>query len=225
NGRMWELNAVGLTNPHGISDVEGHQIPLFKAGVSKDDVSNPISVSPAITQRNGQVILVFGTGGTNWATVPDDKLDTVSDDKLYYVYAVSATAADNLLPAEKNINYKSFGGAIGAMWSLPLEPGEKVWSSPTITAGTIFIATAGGSLESPNPRSDVSGGGRLIGLDLDQNAIWDAPIAIGKVRGSLFVSNQHVYLTTIDNTIIQVGGDNWATGFGDRVVLKAWRQF
>jgi hypothetical protein len=39
------------------------------------------------------------------------------------------------------------------------------------------------------------------------------------------VSNKHVYLTTIDNTIIQVGGDNWATGFGDRVVLKAWRQF
>jgi hypothetical protein len=111
------------------------------------------------------------------------------------------------------------------MWSLPLEPGQKVWSSPTIAAGTVFIATAGGSLESGNPRSDVGGGGRLISLDLDKKAIWKTPIAIGKVRGSLFVSNQHVYLTAIDNTIVQVGGDNWATGFGDRVVLKAWRQF
>jgi type IV pilus assembly protein PilY1 len=212
NGRLWELNAVGLTNPHGTSDDEGHQIPLFNAGVG-----NPISVSPAITRRNGQVILVFGTGGTHWATV--------SDDKLYHVYAVSASAANSLPPAQKNDNYESFGGAIGAMWSLPLEPGEKVWSSPTIAASTIFIATAGGTLESGNPRSDVDGGGRLIGLGLDKKAIWDAPIAIGKVRGSLFVSNQHVYLTTIDNTIIQVGGDKWATGFGDRVVLKSWRQF
>ncbi len=80
-------------------------------------------------------VTLFGTGGTHWATV--------SDDKLYYVYAVSAGAANSLPQAQKNDNYESFGGAIGAMWSLPLEPGEKVWSSPTIAANTIFIATAG----------------------------------------------------------------------------------
>jgi outer membrane protein assembly factor BamB len=217
NGRMWEIALTDDPNGQWEAGESVHKagtvpIPLFNAGIG-----NPISVSPAITRRKGQVILVFGTGGTHWATV--------ADDKRYYIYAVSASAADKLSQAEKNENYESFGGAIGAMWSLPLEPGQKVWSSPTIAAGTVFIATAGGSLESGNPRSDVSGGGMLIGLDLDQNTIWDAPITIGKVRGSLFVSNQHIYLTTIDNTIIQVGGDNWATGFGDRVVLKAWRQF
>jgi hypothetical protein len=190
---------------------------LFSAGID-----NPISVSPAITQRNGQVILVFGTGGTHWATVADDNDD--NDDKRYYIYAVSATAADTLPQAQKNDNYGSFGGAIGAMWSKELEAGEKVWSSPTIAAYTIFIAISGGTLESDNPRSDVGGGGRLIGLDLNNNEIWDA-IPIGKVRGSLFVSNQHIYLTTIDNQIIQVGGEDWASGFGRRVVLKAWRQF
>jgi hypothetical protein len=210
NGRMWELNAVDGTNPYATVK-SGDAVPLFNAGIG-----NPISVSPAITRRNGHVILVFGTGGTDGATVPGGK--------SFYIYAVDATDAHNLSTEGIDKNVEDYSAATTYMWAKPLEVGEKVWSSPTIAANTIFIAISGGTLESDNPRSDVGGGGRLIGVDLDNNPILDE-IPIGKVRGSLFVSNQHIYLTTIDNQIIQVGGENWASGFGNRVVLKAWRQF
>ncbi len=109
--------------------------------------------------------------------------------------------------------------------SKDFEAGEKAWSSPTIAANTVFMAVSGGTLESDDPNSDADGSDRLIAVDLDSNPIWPDPISIGKVRGSIYVSNQHIYLTTIDNQIIQVGGTDFASGFGDRVVLKAWRQF
>jgi hypothetical protein len=185
-------------------------IPLFNAGIG-----NPISVSPAIILRNGHVLLIFGTGGADWA----------SNDKGYHVYAVDATEAANLIKSDKQANYEDLGGAIGAKWSLPLAVGEKVWSSPTISAGQIWIVTSFGSMESADPKSDKGGSSklRLLKLDTGEN-IWDEPLTIGKVRGSIYVSRKHVYMTTFEGEIIQLGDQNdFSSGTGNRVVLKSWQ--
>jgi len=215
NGRLWELEALDGSNSHGIvqsGDHIGKQIPLFNAGVG-----NPISVSPAIIRRNGNVILIFGTGGANWA----------SNDKAYHVYSVDSTAAGRLSQAEKSANYNSHGGAIDYNWALPLPVGQKVWSSPTIAAGLIWIAvSSGGTLESTDPKNDTDGGGELIQLDLDEgDRVWTEPLVIGdQVRGSLYVTRQHIYMTTIRGDITQVGGGAFDRGTANRVVLRAWKQ-
>lgn len=225
NGRMWEL---ALTDDPAGRWTAGHsvhigeysdpndpfttltaEIPLFNAGIG-----NPISVSPAITTRNGHVLLIFGTGGADWA----------SDDQGYHVYAVDATAAGNLVQSDKNYNYATLGGAIGAVWSLATAAGEKVWSSPTISAGKIWIVTSSGTMESTDPKGDKAGSSKLRLLDLDtgQN-LWDQPLQLGKIRGSLYVSRKHVYLTAFDGNIIQLGDqDDFSRGTGNRVILKSW---
>jgi hypothetical protein len=47
---------------------------------------------------------------------------------------------------------------------------------------------------------------------------------IGKVRGSLYVDRQHVYLTTNSNEVIQIGDENFSPGNANNVKLKAWKQ-
>jgi hypothetical protein len=226
NGRMWEIALTddpseNLTAGQSVHTYEypdpadetqtlTKEIPLFDAGIG-----NPISVSPAIISRNGHVLLIFGTGGADWA----------SDAKGYYVYAVDATEAANLIKTDKQANYENFGGAIEAKWSLPLAVGEKVWSSPTVAAGQIWIVTSFGSMESTDPKSDKGGSSnlRLLNLDTGEN-IWDEPLTIGKVRGSIYVSREHVYMTTFEGEIIQIGDQNdFTSGTGNRVVLKSWQ--
>ena len=228
NGRMWELaltddpggkwtagesvHTAEYTDPDDPLATLTAAIPLFNAGFG-----NPISVSPAITNRNGHVLLVFGTGGTDWA----------SDQQGYHVYAVDATAAGHglLSQSDKNANYASLGGAIDAVWSLPLAVGEKVWSSPTISAGQIWLVTSFGSMESTNPRNDLAGSSKLRLLDLDNGQnVWPNPLDIAKVRGSVFVSRKHVYMSAFNGEIIQLGEDNdFSSGTGNRVVLKSWQ--
>jgi hypothetical protein len=38
------------------------------------------------------------------------------------------------------------------------------------------------------------------------------------------VSREHVYITTVDNTIIQVGNNSFAAGGANNVVVRDWRQ-
>jgi outer membrane protein assembly factor BamB len=226
NGRLWELKAKDLSNPHGVvatGDDAGKQIPLFDAGVE-----NPISVSPAIVNRNGHIMVIFGTGGADWAST---KLPDGTTDKYYYVYAVDATAANAVSPEDKTTNYYSFGSVAQSTWAFQLDAGEKVWSSPTISAGQLLVATAFGTMESADPTNDLDGGGKLRLLDLgDGSSIWknedgtDKHMTIGKVRGSLYVSRGHVYLTDIDGTLIRIGDpDKDDPGTGNRVVLRSWR--
>jgi outer membrane protein assembly factor BamB len=79
-------------------------------------------------------------------------------------------------------------------------------------------------MESTNPKDDLAAGaGRVMALSLaDGTETWS--IATGKVRGSLFVSRGHVYLTTIDNELIQIGDGNFAPVDTNNVILKSWRQ-
>ncbi len=80
-------------------------------------------------------------------------------------------------------------------------------------------------MESADPRSDKGGYSklRLLNLDTGEN-IWDEPLTIGKVRGSIYVSRKHVYMTTFEGEIIQLGDQNdFTSGTGNRVVLKSWQ--
>jgi len=84
--------------------------------------------------------------------------------------------------------------------------------------------TSSGTMESTNPKDDKNGESKLRVLDLDTGQdIWNQPLQLGKVRGSLFVSRKHVYLTAFDGDIIQLGDqDDFSSGTGNRVVLKSW---
>jgi Tfp pilus tip-associated adhesin PilY1 len=207
NGRLWELDAVDGSNPNGTETIgdEVKEIPLFNAGVGY-----PISVSPAIFKTNGHMYLVFGTGGTDWA----------ADDQTYAIYAVDA--------ADKQTSPTYAAGAGTVLWQVDLAAGEKVWSTPTIANGYIFVATAYGTMEGGDPRLDVPAEGQDSGnlrkLKLTDGALAWKLTDIGKVRGSIFVDRQHAYMTTIDGQIIQIGGSDFASGTGNRVVLRTWRQ-
>jgi len=199
NGRMWEINALDGTN------VNGGDIPLWNCGVGK-----PISVSPAITQIQGNVVVIFGTGGADWA----------SNNQAYAIYAVDAT--------EKQGTPTYAGGAGTLVWQVDLAVGEKVWSSPTIAAGQIYVATAFGTMESSNPRRDLPVAGQPTGslhsLNLESGSESWSIDNIGKTRGSLYVDRQHVSLTTIDNQVVQVGGGDFAEGNVNNVITWAWQE-
>jgi len=210
NGRLWELDAMDGTNPHGTEDVEGvtKQIPLWNAGVG-----NPISVSPAIIRDSGHVVLIFGSGGADWA----------ADDQAYSIYAVDATEL------KETPTYAEGAGTL--LWEQTLDEGEKVRSTPTIAAGRIYVATASGTMESTDPGEDVAGSGYLYSLDLKTgDKAWtsdDNPegrVDVGKGLSSVYVDRRHVYLTTINNEIRQIGDDNFTAGQANNVLLKAWRE-
>jgi hypothetical protein len=230
NGRMWEIaltddpagnwsagQSVHIYDGPDDPDedlVQGMAIPLFSAGIG-----HPISVSPAIIRRNGHVLLIFGTGGSDFA----------DNSYIYHVYGIDATAAGLLSQTDKDENYENAGGAIdldnwdGWFIKLPLAAGEKVWSSPTIAAGKIWIVTSVGSMESPDPRNDLAGSSNLRLLDLDGSLVGNLIPINKKIRGSIYVSNKHLYMTTFDNEIIQVGHqDDFSPGSGNRVSLKSW---
>lgn len=203
NGRLWELNVLDGTNPNG-ADQTGKQIPLWNCGVGK-----PIAVSPSITRIN-PVVVVFGTGGTDWA----------SNAQSYAVYAVNATDKQGT-PTYAN-------GAGTLLWKKDLAVGEKVWSSPTIASGQVYIGTSFGTMESGDPRNDLlvtgQSSGNLYSIKLSDGTTTFSIADIGKIRGSAYVDRQHAYLTTIDNQIVQIGDANFAEGTADNVVLRAWRE-
>jgi len=203
NGRMWEINAADGCNPNGFDEIESKEIPLWNAGVG-----NPISVSPTIIRcPNNHVFLIFGTGGADWA----------SDLECYSLYNVDVT--------EKLENPTYAGGAGTLLWEVVLPQGEKVWSAPTIAAGHAYIATAAGTMESSDPREDKSGSGWLRTFDLkDGSMTWGAPLAIGKIRGSVYLDTQHLYMTTVDNKIIQIGDGDFSLDNANNVAVKTWRQ-
>ncbi|MBA7524471.1 hypothetical protein ES705_16609 [subsurface metagenome] len=202
NGRMWQLNAVDGSNPHGFDNTAGEEIPLWNAGVGK-----PISVSPGVVKVN-PVIVIFGTGGADWA----------DPNGTYHLYAIDATNKNG------TPTYESGGGT--NYWGSPLAlpAGEKVWSTPTISGTQIYVSTSIGTLESTNPKDDLAAGaGKVMAIDLTDGTVqWT--IATGKARGSLFVDRGHVYLTTIDNQIVQIGDGNFAPIDTNKVILKSWRQ-
>ncbi len=217
NGRLWQLNAWNGVSPHGTEHVWAGEeedtvliekpIPLWNAGIG-----NPISVSPAII-KSSCLTLIFGTGGTDWA----------SNDQNYSIFAINASN----LKKEEDKNYADGAGTL--VWEKQLDAGEKVWSAPTITGDTIFVTTASGTMESKDPAEDIAGAGKLLAIELEPDRDGYPIIKwvtenIGKVRGSLYVDRRHLYLTTNDNKIKQIGDENFSSEDLNSVVLKSWKQ-
>ncbi|MCP4623682.1 MAG: hypothetical protein GY850_09150 [bacterium] len=100
--------------------------------------------------------------------------------------------------------------------------GEKVWSTPTVAAGKIWVVTSSGLMEGSDPGVVSGGSSTLRQIDLDGSLVGTPFVFNKKVRGSLYVANGHLYMTTFNNEIIQLGDGDFATGFGNRVVLKSW---
>jgi Tfp pilus tip-associated adhesin PilY1 len=218
DGRLWELEAATGANPNGTDDYvnvggsyTSKPIPLFNAGTGY-----PIAVSPAVVRIN-PVIVIFGTGGTNWAEAS----------QAYNIYAVNASS--------KQTTPTYAGGAGTLYWQKSLATGEKVWSSPTVAGDRVYVATATGTMNSDNPRDDIAGTGRLYAIRLrdrndDGTAITEWTVEnvnnenIGKVHGSLYVDRGHLYMTTVDNKIVQIGNGNFTEGDASNVKLRAWKQ-
>jgi hypothetical protein len=208
NGRLWEIDAMDGTNPNGTEGTgdDEKEIPLYNTGVGK-----PIAVSSAIVKSEYRTILVFGTGGTDWA----------ANDQAYALFAVDATNK------QETPTYAAGAGTL--LWKLDLSVGEKVWSAPTIANGFIYMTTAFGGMEGSDPRSDIPAAGAASG-NLRKIKLADGALSwninnVGKVRGSIFLNRQHLYMTTIDNQIKQIGSENdFSANNSNGVALKAWRQ-
>jgi len=244
-GRMWELNTLWESNwefknelnpgqyerkPDGVGYYVGHrlnpngtyddfkypeyadkQVPLWDAGVGK-----PISVSPAVTRFN-PVVVIFGTGGADWA----------DDNERYKILAIDATDKN----PDPDPRDPALAGAGTLLWEKDTGVGEKVWSSPTVAAKHIYISTATGTMESHDPANDKMGTGYLYNLNLaDGSGGWVTDdglvesISIRKSRGAPYVDRKHIYLTTIDNQVIQIGDGNFTAPPGNRVILQSWRE-
>jgi hypothetical protein len=218
DGRLWELEAETGANPNGTdnyvqrdNNYYSKPIPLFNAGVDY-----PISVSPAVVRIN-PVIVIFGTGGTHWAETAN---------KNHKIYAVNAT---NKLATP---TYDDGAGTLH--WQKTLATGEKVWSSPTVAGNRVYVATSTGTMNSDNPRDDIAGIGRLYAINLkdrndDGTAITEGTMEnlnngnIGKAHGSVYVDRGHLYMTTVDNKIVQIGDGTFTEGGASNVKLKAWK--
>jgi len=106
---------------------------------------------------------------------------------------------------------------------MALANGEKVWSSPTISNGQIWLVTSYGSMESADPKNDTGGESKLRLINLKTGSTdWEKTVK--KVRGSIYVTRKHVYMTGFEGELIQFGDDDFSGGTGNRVVLKSWQQ-
>jgi len=166
----------------------------------------PISVSPAVGRVN-PVVVVFGTGGRDWA----------SDGQAYGVYAVLT---------EKMDAYTADSGSGTLYWKYDTAIGEKVWAAPTIANGLVILSTSFGHMESEKPSDDlVTNTGKLYAFSLTGGDGTSAQVIdqvdTAKTRGSIYVDRGHAYLTTVDNKIIQFGDGNFEV---KPVNFKAWKQ-
>jgi hypothetical protein len=208
DGRLWELDAETGANPNGTDTVTvggtdyTKPIPLYNAGIGY-----PIGVSPTVVRVN-PVIVIFGTGGTFWA-------DASYTNKIYAVNASEKRATPD---------YETGAGTL--YWEMALTAGEKVWSSPTVAGDIVYVATATGTMDSDSPRDDLTGEGILRAIRLTGSAkgiqAWSND-DIGKVRGSLYVDRQHIYLTTVNNEVVQIGNGTFTEGGASNVKLRSWK--
>ncbi len=79
----------------------------------------------------------------------------------------------------------------------------------------------------PHDAGDGTGSLKAIKLEADEDGnpeiIWTIK-DIGKARGALYVDRQHIYLTTTDNTIKQIGDEDFSPGNVNMTMIRAWKQ-
>lgn len=209
DGRLWELNALTGANANGA------HIPLFNGGagatVTGAGVNYPIAASPTVTiGSNGHVLVVFGTGGTDWA--PADA------DHLHSIFVIDMT--------QKLASPDTANGAATLLWQLQLEVGEKAWSSPTVADGTVYVSTAYGTMESANPGDDIAstaqlGKIRAVSLEGGETVFSQE---VGNQRGSVYIKDGHAYGSTLDGRVVQLGDEDFSSGFVVNVFKLLWKE-
>ena len=209
NGRLWQLSANTGENPYGGA-------PLYDAG--NDD---PIATSPAVAVAGGEIVLFFGTGGTDWA--PADA------NHIHKIIAVKAGP-----PAD----HADVGQGVGeVLFSYDLDVGEKVFASPILSGDILFVGTVVGTVESANPTDDYLADGMARGslraLDVGNavgGAAGDPTVEAkldnaGNFRGTLHVENGAVYGASVNGDIVQLGNAGAPNGAAAPPVERVfWRE-
>ncbi|MBI4828249.1 MAG: PQQ-binding-like beta-propeller repeat protein, partial [Nitrospinae bacterium] len=209
DGRLWELNALTGAN------VNGSHIPLFNGGagatVTGAGVNYPIAASPTVTiGSNGHVLVVFGTGGTDWA--PADA------DHRHSIFVIDMT--------QKLTSPDAANGAATLLWQLQLDVGEKAWSSPTVADGTVYVSTAYGTMESANPGDDIASTAQLGKIRAVSLAGGETVFSqeVGNQRGSVYIKDGHAYGSTLDGRVVQLGDEDFSSGFVVNVFKLLWKE-
>ncbi|MFQ5543046.1 MAG: hypothetical protein ACE5FY_01690 [Nitrospiria bacterium] len=148
----------------------------------------PIGISPTVITLGGRTKLVWGTGGTDWASN--------SDTYAVYVLDITGTNVYNLPGVGAQLISKTI-----------LDQGEKIFGGITFSQGFLFFGTAFGQVEGVSPTENIaqSNVGNIRGMNIsDPTDQWKYS-AQGKFRGSVFVSRGELYATTLDGKIIDLG--------------------
>ncbi|MEW6682428.1 MAG: hypothetical protein AB1451_05840 [Nitrospirota bacterium] len=182
--------------------------PCYEAGHDQ-----PIGASPTVVVKDGRIYLAWGTGGAQWARAGD----------YYSVYVLEITGLDpyNLVDGSGALRDAQFG------FKFVLDQGEKVFGALTYSQGFVYFGTAFGSVEGLNLKDDVATNntGNIRGISLtDKSNKWKYT-ASGKFRGSVYVSRGHVYGTTLDGNVVDIGDPGYVEPSALRwFKLKSWRE-
>jgi len=106
-GRLWALDA--RTGESLYSESNGDPKPLYVG-----DPGRPIGAAPAVVAEGGQMIVLFGTGGYDWAPAED----------------VEQKFVGLLVPVQGNPS---------ELFSLALEPGDRIYASPVVDRDAHYL--------------------------------------------------------------------------------------
>ena len=209
-GRMWQLDPMTGDSAYGTcTDTAGNTktVPLHFAGSKR-----PITHSPVVGRRDEEVVVIFGTGGADWA-------DTSIQ---HYVAAVSATS-------HNPTGQWCTDGAGLVKWKEWLAAGEKVYAAPVAAGDMCYFTSATGSLNSSDPKNDLSGSGFMYGLSIgetddSQRQKFRSPLD-AKNRGALYIRDGNVHGTTVDGSAIKrdESGNIDDSASGIDVGIRSWR--
>ena len=192
-GRLWALAArTGKSlycndDPSFCADPK----PLYPAN-NGIDVDRPIGAAPAVVTGGGQLIVLFGTGGYDWAPAED----------------VAQRFAGVLVPAH--------GEGI-ELFDIALEPGERVYASPVVdrNAHFLFLGKSQGRVGGGATPPDTGGTARiqtydisdaLAGDDVDPTTDAGNDIVLGQtLPGGLQLERGALFGATTDGAPFQHG--------------------
>ncbi|OGW61900.1 MAG: hypothetical protein A2638_05740 [Nitrospirae bacterium RIFCSPHIGHO2_01_FULL_66_17] len=217
-------DATSTTSSNVIADIN----PLYAPSRDKDPCTTypnvpdpcyasghdqPIGISPTVVVKDGRVYLAWGTGGAQWASASD----------YYSVYVLEITGLD---PYNTVDGSGKLRGATLA-YEFTLDQGEKTFGAVTFSQGSLYFGTAFGSVEGLNLKDDIASNntGNIRGISLTDKASNWKYTAGGKFRGSVYVARGHVYGTTLDGKIVDIGDPSYTEPSALRwFKVRSWRE-
>jgi outer membrane protein assembly factor BamB len=204
-GRLWILRTSDGRSLTGDSPA----YVVKDSGEKPMGVREPIGASVSV-YRN---YIVFGTGAR----------DSLTDESTtqYHVYALQVTPSGVVSLWKDNVRGKDA--------PITLNTGEKIWCAPLMDpAGNIYIATGQGYSDVGRPdlvRNNSKG--RFILASRASGAIQGSPVTFaGAVVGGMDIENRHAYLITYDGSVVQIGGNDFASSNaqGNPIKILWWKK-